>query len=94
MQIKETYGRAVWQTAQTNAVRPNDGSRGSVGSAGAAQGDEAVKVSVSPEARALADQADAQRMDEAKVARLRAAVADGSLTIDPRVIAERIVQKG
>ena len=55
--------------------------------------DGAVKVSVSPEAQALADKAHASRDDEAKIERLRAAVQNGTLTVDPAAIAEKIVGK-
>jgi negative regulator of flagellin synthesis FlgM len=50
-----------------------------------------VKVTVSAEARRLADEA---KGDEARVDRLRQAVAEGSFRVDTRAVAKKIVETG
>lgn len=56
-----------------------------------AGGGRAARVSISAEARALA--ADSG-IDQAKVERLRAALASGSLKFDSQLIAERLIERG
>ena len=50
-----------------------------------------VTVTVSPEARRLAD---AAKGDEARVERLREAVANGTFRVDSRAVAKKIVETG
>ncbi len=50
-----------------------------------------VTVTVSPEARRLAD---AAKGDDARVERLREAVANGSFRVDSRAVAKKIVETG
>jgi flagellar biosynthesis anti-sigma factor FlgM len=57
---------------------------------GAAEPRQGVRVSLSRRAQELAANA---RADEAKIARLREAVEKGTLEIDPRAIAARIVEE-
>lgn len=54
---------------------------------------EAVKVTVSAQARELANQA-AQTFDAGKVDRLRSSMSDGSYKVDAHAIAARIVDGG
>lgn len=54
---------------------------------------DAVKVTVSAQARELANQA-AQGFDAAKVDRLRSAISNGSYKVDSSAIAARLVDGG
>jgi len=68
-------------------VNRNDGT----GSAATPKAEGLVKVRVSEEAKRLA--ASSHGFDEAKVNRLREALAKGELSIDPQAIADKIVEE-
>jgi len=54
-------------------------------------GSQAARVSISSEARALASEA--SDVDQAKVERLRAALANGTLSFDSSAIAEKLIDQ-
>jgi len=72
-------------------VRREGGAPEASGGAAAQRHEPTVKVQVSDAARKLAE---SRSTDEAKVARLRSAVEDGSLRVDARAIADKIVESG
>ena len=76
---------------QTSHAKESATARAAAGASKAAAARDDVAVAVSSEAARLADTAS---VDQAKVDRLRAAVADGTLTIDHQLIAKRILDKG
>ncbi len=78
--------------AQPVAAVPSVKRSHAVESIGSAPTEPSIKVSVSPEAKALAVSAGEERpVDMAKVERLRGLVQRGELKIDPARIAERIL---
>ena len=86
------YGKSDIASSRNERARKTDEGKSSDAGRGAQRAsNEDVKVSGSAEARQLANDAD---VDVEKVERLRAALQSGSLKIDSRQIADRIVDSG
>lgn len=94
MRITDAYTKWVDQgsAATTRKVEDGKGNEKAGVTSNAGPG-AAVKVSVSNEARALADRADAG-IDGAKVTRLKSEIEGGTYQIDAPVIAARLVDGG
>lgn len=75
----------VSNTAQTKKAAAKDSEAKTQSAASTA---DSVKVNVSAKAKALSDQ---NKVDEAKVARLREQVSNGSFKVDARAIATKLV---
>jgi negative regulator of flagellin synthesis FlgM len=99
MRITDTQNRAAEQVATARTGIAQGARKGApppppppVNTAGA------VKVSVSDEAKALAESAQASNassdIDTAKVERLKSAVDNGSFKVDAGAIADKIVNEG
>jgi flagellar biosynthesis anti-sigma factor FlgM len=93
MRINHFYGNQSAPIAQPQAAK----GASKVGTAGTGAkpptDDGAFKVSISPEAKALSSTSEAG-FDAAKVERLKGAVESGSLHVDAKAIAARIVNGG
>jgi flagellar biosynthesis anti-sigma factor FlgM len=93
MRINHFYGTQTTPIAQPQAAK----GAGKVGAAGAGSKHEtdegAFKVSISPEAKALASSSEGG-LDAAKVERLKGQVESGSLHVDAKAIAARLVNGG
>jgi negative regulator of flagellin synthesis FlgM len=93
MRIGDMYskvGAAITPPASQATSKAKDAAATSASDQAAAQG--AVKVSVSAKAMQLSQAS--SDADEAKVSRLKSAIADGSFTIDSAKIASKIVDGG
>lgn len=90
MKIGSRIVDAYLRTSVVGATQPA-GKVSAPASAGSGPS-EAARVSISDEARALMARASAP-IDQAKVDTLRAKVADGSYTVDARMVAQRIVDQ-
>ena len=93
MRINHFYGSQTTPIAQPQAAKGAAKVAASGASATQDTDEGAFKVTISPEARALASSADGG-VDAAKVERLRAQVASGGLSIDAHAIAARLVNGG
>jgi negative regulator of flagellin synthesis FlgM len=94
MRIKtDAYTGGAQGAANAAASKAREAQARSAHEAGVAQteSNEAVRVTVSDKARALAASADASRFDEAKVTSLREAINDGTFKVDAQKIAHKIV---
>jgi flagellar biosynthesis anti-sigma factor FlgM len=89
MRIGDTYSKVGGAPIPPPAIKTKSASRDEQSQGADASGSGDVKVSVSAKALALAQASNT--VDDAKVARLTAAVKDGSLGIDSAKIASRII---
>lgn len=94
MRIKtDAYTGGAQGAANAAAAKAREAQARSAHEAGVAQSEssEAVRVTVSEKARALAASADTSRFDEVKVSALREAIHDGTFKVDAQKIAQKIV---
>jgi len=92
MRIADAYSKlSLDKTTVSSAQATKGAERGKAGVTRRDGGGDAVKVTVSAQARELANRAGAS-FDAAKVDRLKSAIDGGSYKVDARAIADRVVE--
>lgn len=91
----DAYQRMITPVRRTGTLSADPAAESTTVAPGqAARADEAAKVSISGQARELAEaKAEAAQVDTAKVDALKAAIQARTFNIDPTVVAERLLDE-